>query len=126
MTSLGPTTMRPGKMRMRRKRTRSWKGRERGGGSGGIAKKPSRIVTKLFSPRFTFCLDEISFRRDYNSCRIGVVVDVDVVRPTFMGTLRLCNFCNFGATLLGFGTVFSNIIVHGIRNFNKNRITLTP
>ena len=76
-----------------------------------------------------FCLDEISFRRDYKSCRIGVVVVVVVVvgiRPTFMGTLRLCNFCNFGATLLGFGTVFTNIILHGIRNFGKNRITLTP
>ena len=72
-----------------------------------------------------FCLDEISFQRDYKSCRIGVVVDVRC-RPTFMGTLRLCNFCNFGATLLGFGTVFSNIIVHGIRNFGKNRVTLTP
>ena len=64
-----------------------------------------------------------------NYCRIGVVdvvlVDVDVC-PTFMETLRLCNFCNFGATLLGFGTVFTNIIVHGIRNFGKNRITLTP
>ena len=43
-----------------------------------------------------------------------------------METLRLYNFCNFGATLLGFGTVFTNIIVHGIRNFGKNRITLTP
>ena len=75
-----------------------------------------------------FCLDIILFRRDYKSCRIGVVdvvVDV-VVRPTFMETLRLCNFCNFGATLLGFGTVFTNIILHGIRNFGKNRITLTP
>ena len=36
-----------------------------------------------------FCPDEISFRRDYKSCRIGVVVDVDVRRPSFMGTLRL-------------------------------------
>ena len=26
-----------------------------------------------------FCLDEISFRRNYKSCQIGVVVDVDVV-----------------------------------------------
>ena len=43
-----------------------------------------------------------------------------------METLRLCNFCNFGATLLEFGTVFTNIILHGIRNFGKNRITLTP
>ena len=43
-----------------------------------------------------------------------------------METLRLCNFCNVGATLLEFGTVFTNIILHGIRNFGKNRITLTP
>merc|ERR1712105_390874 len=49
-----------------------------------------------------------------------------VVCPTFMGTLRLYNFCYFGATLLGFGTVFTNIILHGFRNFGKNRITLTP
>ena len=56
-----------------------------------------------------FCLDEISFRRDYKSCQIGVVdVRSLFVRPTFMETLRLGNFCNFGATLLGFGTVFTN------------------
>ena len=28
-------------------------------------------------------------------------------RPTFMETFQLYNFCNFGATLLGFGTVHS-------------------
>ena len=43
-----------------------------------------------------------------------------------METLRLCNFCNFGATLLGFGTVFTNIILLWIRNFEKNRTTPTP
>ena len=33
-----------------------------------------------------------------------------VVRcPTFMETLRWDNFCNFGATFLGFGTLFTNI-----------------
>merc|ERR1712212_1465695 len=47
-------------------------------------------------------------------------------QKTLMETLRLCNFCNFGATLVEFGTVFTNIILHGIRNFGKNRITLTP
>merc|ERR1719187_863309 len=47
-------------------------------------------------------------------------------QKTLIETLRLCNFCNFGATLLGFGTVFTNIILHGFRNFGKNRITLTP
>ena len=40
---------------------------------------------------FSFCLDEISFRRDYKSCQVGVVVvvvvDVDVRAP-FMETLR--------------------------------------
>ena len=50
-----------------------------------------------------FCLDEISFRRDCKSCRIGVVVCRRCA--TFMETLRWDNFCNFGATLLGFGTV---------------------
>ena len=43
-----------------------------------------------------------------------------------METLRLCNFCNFGATLLGFGIVFTNIILLWIRNFEKNRTTPTP
>ena len=45
---------------------------------------------------------------------------------TFMETLRLYNFCNFAATLLGFGTVFTNIILLWIRNFEKNRTTPTP
>ena len=71
------------------------------------------------------------FHFDETISLAGLVSFVDVrssmfVCPTFMETLRLCNFCNFGATLLGFGIVFSNIIVHGIRNFGKNRITLTP
>ena len=43
-----------------------------------------------------------------------------------METLRLCNFCNFGATLLEFGTVFTNIILLWIRNFEKNWTTPTP
>ena len=77
-----------------------------------------------------FCLDEISFRRDYKSCQVGVVVVVRrssvVRRPPIMGTLRWDNFCNFGATLLGFGTLFTNIILLWIRNFEKNRTTPTP
>merc|ERR1712212_826268 len=72
-----------------------------------------------------FCLDEISFRRDYKSCRIGVVIVV-VRRATFMETLRWDNFCNFGATFLGFGTLFTNIILLWIRNCEKNRTTPTP
>merc|ERR1711888_315895 len=68
-----------------------------------------------------FCLDEISFRRDYKSCRIGVDV-----RPTFMETLQWDNFCNFGATLLRFGTLFTNIILLWIRNFEKNRTPPPP
>merc|ERR1712212_784866 len=43
-----------------------------------------------------------------------------------MGTLRWDNFCNFGATLLEFGTLFTNIILLWIRNFEKNRTTPTP
>ena len=43
-----------------------------------------------------------------------------------METLRWDNFCNFGATLLGFGTLFTNIILLWIRNFEKNRTTPTP
>ena len=49
-----------------------------------------------------------------------------VVRATFMETLRWDNFCNFGATFLGFGTLFTNIILLWIRNFEKNRTTPTP
>merc|ERR1712212_414922 len=48
------------------------------------------------------------------------------VRPTFMGTLQWDNFCNFGATLLGFGTLFTNVILLWIRNFEKNPTTRTP
>ena len=40
---------------------------------------------------YTFCLDEISFRRDYKSCRIGVVVVVDVIPHLW----KLCNFVTF-------------------------------
>ena len=43
-----------------------------------------------------------------------------------METLRLYNFCNCGATLLGFGTLFPNIILLWIRNVEKNWTTLTP
>ena len=43
-----------------------------------------------------------------------------------METLRLYNFCRFGARGLGFGTVFTNIILPWIRNFEKNRTTPTP
>jgi len=49
-----------------------------------------------------------------------------VRRATFMETLRWDNFCNFGATFLGFGTLFTNIILLWIRNFEKNRTTPTP
>ena len=43
-----------------------------------------------------------------------------------METLRLYYFCNCGATLLGFGTLFPNIILLWIRNVEKNWTTLTP
>ena len=63
----------------------------------------TNLVVFFFLQKWTelkfFCLDEISFRRDYKSCRIGVVV-VRRRRATFMETLRWANFCNFGATLL--------------------------
>ena len=63
--------------------------------------------TRMGNPK-SFCLDEISFRRDYKSCRIDIVRSSLVVsRPPIMGTLRWDNFCNFGATLLGFGTLFT-------------------
>ena len=43
-----------------------------------------------------------------------------------METLRLYNFCRFGARGLGFGTVFTNIILLWIRNFEKNWSIPTP
>jgi hypothetical protein len=43
-----------------------------------------------------------------------------------METLQWDNFCNLGATLLGFGTLFTNIILLWIRNFEKNPTTPTP
>ena len=49
-----------------------------------------------------------------------------VRRATFMETLQWDNFCNFGATFLGFGTLFTNIILLWIRNFEKNQTTPTP
>ena len=47
------------------------------------------------------------------------------VHPTFMGTLRWDDFCNFGATLLRFGTLLSNIILPWIQNFEKSRTAPT-
>ena len=43
-----------------------------------------------------------------------------------METLRLCNFCKFGARGLEFGTMFTNIILLWIQNFGKNWTTLIP
>ena len=43
-----------------------------------------------------------------------------------IGTLRLYNFCKFGAIGLRFGTVFANIILPWIRNCGTIRTTLTP
>ena len=85
--------------------------------------KEMRSRFKISISGIIFCLDEISFRRDYKSCRIDVVVRR---RPPIMETLQWDNFCNFGATLLVFGTLFTNIILLWIRNFEKNRTTPTP
>ena len=41
-------------------------------------------------------------------------------------SLQWDNFCDFGATFSGFGTLFTNIILLWIRNFEKNRTTPTP
>ena len=50
----------------------------------------------------SFCLDEISFWRDYKSCQVGVIVVV--VRATFVETLWWDNFCNLSYT---FGTWYT-------------------
>ena len=42
-----------------------------------------------------YCLDEISFRRDYNSCRIGVVVVVIVVVVVVDVIPHLWKLCDF-------------------------------
>ena len=47
-------------------------------------------------------------------------------QKTLMEILQLCNFCNFGATLLEFRTMITNIILLWIQNFGKNWTTLTP
>ena len=65
----------------------------------------------------------------FKSCRVYVVVCLSFVvrrRPPIRETLQWDNFRNFGATLLGFGTLFTNIILLWIRNFEKNRTTPTP
>ena len=56
---------------------------------------------------------QINFKPESN----GVVVVCR--RPTFMETLRWDNFCNFGATLLRFGTLFTNIILLGSKILKK-------
>ena len=47
-------------------------------------------------------------------------------RPPIMETLQWDNCCSFGATLLGFGAMFTNIILLWIRNFEENWTTPTP
>ena len=69
------------------------------------SKHKNRIqIKKSFSNINCFCLDEISFRRDYNSCRIGVVVvvDVDVVRSFVPHLWELCDFVTFAILELHF------------------------
>jgi len=139
------------------------------------------IVGNKFSKIF-FCLDKISFRRDYKSCQVGVVVVrrlslfvvpqlwelcdgiTSVILELHFWDLVHClliSFC-FGSEILkkigppqppkktkkpqkktygfsrwdilptlwvrrlGFGTVFTNIILLWIRNFEENPTTPTP
>ena len=52
-------------------------------------RRPLFISQKRFLNRACFCLDEISFRRDYKSCRVDVVVIVvNVVVPQLW---KLCD-----------------------------------
>ena len=48
-----------------------------------------------------------------------LLLSLFVRRATFMETLQLYNFCRFGPRGLGFGTVFTSIILLWIRNFKK-------
>ena len=44
---------------------------------------------------YNFCLDKISFWRDYNSCRIGVVCRSSVVRPTLTVSRKLFQYSDW-------------------------------
>ena len=66
-----------------------------------LSARPSHLVfggvkscneSRLRPTLWVFCLDEISFRRDYKSCRIGVVV---VVRSFVPHLWKLCDGITF-------------------------------
>merc|ERR1712212_1362569 len=85
-------------------------------------------VKKLIKIKFYNFFVSTKFHFDETISLAGLVSFVRLlfVRPTFMETLRWDNFCNFGATLLRFSTLFTNIILLWIRNFEKNWTTPTP
>ena len=66
-------------------------------------------VRMFMIPVDCFCLDKISFSRDYNSARVGCR-HAFVRRPsTIYETSQSYNFCKFRARGLRIGTVFPNI-----------------
>ena len=73
-----------------------------------------------------FLFDETISLAELMSFVVVVRSSSFVRRATIMETLQWDNFCNFGATLLRFGTLFTNIILLYIRNSEKNRTTPTP
>ena len=83
-----------------------------------------RIEKSIFS--YIVSAEKNRFLAKSDRDRLGLQIPRSaVIGATFMETLQWDNFCNFGATLLGFGTLFTNIILLWIRNFEKNRTTPT-
>ena len=66
---------------------------------GSMCRKPYLMIEACLG---RFCLDEISFRRDYKSCRIGVVVVVVVVVDVVPHLWKLCDFVTFAILELHF------------------------
>merc|ERR1712055_526609 len=74
-----------------------------------------------------FCLDEISFRRDYKSCQVGVVV---VRRSSVVPQLwELCDGITFVILELHFWDLVHCLLISfcfGSKILKKNRTTPTP
>ena len=87
---------------------------------------PGVSPSEIYKTLNFFVSTKFHFDKTISLARL--VSSLFVVRrcATFMETLRWDNFCNFGATLLRFCTLFTNIILLWIRNFETNRTTPTP
>merc|ERR1711947_67464 len=76
-----------------------------------------------------FCLDEISFRRDYKSCRVGVVVRCSLSFVVVPRLWKLCNGITFVILELHFWDLVHCLLISfcfGSEILKKNRTTPTP